>query len=170
MTVHPPATTWILDSMPGVYSLDASKNSVMGVLNVVQKIPKEFKSRDWLLNFLTKEHKLTKPLAQWLATNVVVGRDKCYLGLNVGTILELMTDFCQLDAWPILENYDEDGKIIYLRAGNNLNWSQETLDRLRRIERLNDNIKLLEMPNVGHWLHSENPEGLLAIMQEHSKL
>ena len=171
MAVNPPATTWILDSMPGIYSMDATKNSVMVVLSVVQKIPKKFPSRDWLLEFLIKEHKLTKSLAQWLATNVISDKNGgCYLGLNIDTILELMTDFCNLDAWPILENYDEDGRIIYLRAGNNLNWSEETLNRLKRIEMENDRIKLLEMPNVGHWLHSEDPVGLLEIMKKHSNL
>ncbi|CAM9313462.1 unnamed protein product [Ectocarpus fasciculatus] len=168
--VKAPETTWILDSMPGKYSMNPDKNSVMTVLEVVKSIPKTFPSRDWLLTFLTKEKKLTMALAQWLATNAIGTKEEYYLGLNINTILELMTDFCNLDAWPILENYDGEENITYLRAANNLNWSQETLDRLRAIESRNDKVKLLEMSNVGHWLHAEDPAGLLAIMRAHSDL
>lgn len=166
--MQPPATTWILDSMPGLYSTDATKNSVIQVLNIVRKIPESFESRDWLLQFLIKDNFLNKAVSQWLATNVITDKDGCHLGLNVPTIVELMTDFCNLDTWPILENFEEDVSIIYLRAGNNTNWSSDTLDRLRRIEKANNRIKLLEMPNVGHWLHAEDPSGLLELIKKHS--
>jgi esterase len=165
-----PEATWILDSMPGLYSMKRKDNSVMEVLDVVHDIPKTFPSRDWLLKDLEGKG-LSSALAHWLCTNVVNSKPECYLNLNIEAISELMKDFCELDMWPILQNYSADEKIVYLRAANNRGWPDETVARLKQLEiEKKNSIQYLEMPNVGHWLHSENPAGLIDIMMVNSDL
>jgi hypothetical protein len=69
-----PKDVWIIDSLPGRYSdlSDQKKDeSVMKVFDAINKLPRYFPSRDWVISELKDRMGISSSIAQWLGTNVV---------------------------------------------------------------------------------------------------
>ena len=117
-----PKHTWILDSIPLPYfpqhDLTPRNQSVFYVFDVIHKLPRIFESREWVVEEMVKEG-LDRPIALWLATNVVPtsvdGITKYTWTFDLTTIRELFEDFCQTDLMDFLANYDGDGEIHFIR-------------------------------------------------------
>lgn len=78
-------------------------------------------------------------------------------------------------------------KIVFVRAGRNKAWSAETLKKFEDIQHgahslkershaghqstghNHGNISLVTMPNVGHWLHVDDMQGLVDLLVSHTK-
>ena len=163
--------------MPGVYDLEQhSKDpqSVNMIFNILFNLPKQFESKDWMINQLVLNG-ISTPIAQWLATNIIPLKNSIQnsnlrfeWGFDLEGIHELFYDFCSTDKWSFLESYSGSSTIHFLRAGKNNAWNDDILNKFAMITSKNSNIKLHKMPHVGHWLHAEDPNGMLNIIQEHS--
>jgi pimeloyl-ACP methyl ester carboxylesterase len=174
-----PEHTWILDSIPGPYRLHYSTSSdhrsdiqsVFHVFDLLEHLPSVFESREHMIDLMVSTE-VPKPVAQWLAMSIVKLPDQegYGWGFRVPMMKELFLNFCALDMWGFLENYDGEGKIHFLRAGKNTTWTKDVLDRIESIRRKNANIELHVMPHVGHWVHAEDMLGLLNIMYKGSDL
>jgi hypothetical protein len=88
---------------------------------------------------------------------------------------EIFDDFCHLDMWPFLERYatmfKEGGKevglskIRFIRAGRNNAWTPRVMERFDYLKyRSEGGIVVQKLEGVGHWLHTENPTGVLEMM------
>ena len=109
-----PRTTWILDSLPGIYAPDlhdTNRESVFRIIKVLGTIPEEFESRSWFVNHLLNEHQIELPIAQWLGTGVVNNltplnglswkeaqtvKKGHRLSHNMPVVNEIFDDFCHL--------------------------------------------------------------------------
>jgi hypothetical protein len=136
-------------------------------------MPKEFESREWVVNELCDKG-IEKSVAQWICTSVKpkeggVGKGKYEWGFNLTMIEQLFNDFCNTDMWNFLENYNGNGKIHFIRAGKNPSWTENVLHRFKGVEG-NKNILLHEMPDVGHWIHAEDLNGMFKIISKESGL
>lgn len=154
-----------MDSVSG-----SELQSVFEVLKILQNLPTEFESRDWVINELCSRG-IEKSVALWIGTNVKAkgGGGRFGWGFNLPVIQELFDDFCDTDMWSFLENYNGQGKIHFIRAGKNPSWTKEILDRFSTIQS-NPNILLHQMPNVGHWIHAEDLNGMFQIIRKESGL
>ena len=174
-----PAHTWVLDSLPGPYfDTSDNENSVRYLLHTLGEMKvREFPNKDWILNYLI-EKGFRKPVALWILTNLVpvdpkcraIGLGPCKFSFSIETILELFDDFCTLDMWQFLEEYDGASTIHYLRAGRNTAWNDAILKRFHHLCEKNPYIKLHTMPHVGHWLHTEDVNGMIDTISTHSNL
>lgn len=167
-----PEHVWILDSMPGHYDLqqDAShQNSVSGIIGTIMGLPAEFESKAWVEDNL-KSKGIPKSVVDWLSTNIIpVDNSKAFrYSFDIKTVKPLFDDFCHLSMWDFLETYNGSANIHFIRAGKNSAWNQETLDRFADLSAKNNKIHLYTMPHVGHWLHAEDPKGVLDIIATHS--
>ena len=177
-----PRHTWIIDSLPGPYDPRAHGEengdfqSVFRVLDMLEHLPKAFKTRDMAVSLMmAPPYGFDKPLAQWIATNLVQdvssGEGMFVWGFVLPVIQDLFTDFCALDMWPFVENYDGDGTIHFLRAGRNRAWSPAVLHRFEQAQRRSGGrVKLHTMPHVGHWVHADDLLGLLTVVTRESGL
>lgn len=204
-TLFPPSHTWIIDSIPRKYKEDdassssssTSKDSVIHVFEVLNKLPLVFKSKEWMMNELINNHLIEKGVALWLATNIVpfnpeaptntisdatsansnnnniiLNSNESYFtwGFHLETIEELFTHFRETDLWNGLENYNGASAIHFLRAGKNKAWTNEILDDFSRLQESKKMIKLHTMPDVGHWVHVEDLKGMLSLISRESGL
>ena len=117
---------------------------------------------------------IEKSVAQWICTSVKpkaggVGGGKYEWGFNLSMIEQLFNDFCNTDMWNFLENYNGNGKIHFIRAGKNPSWTEKVLHRFKGVEG-NKNILVHEMPDVGHWIHAEDLNGMFKIISGESGL
>jgi pimeloyl-ACP methyl ester carboxylesterase len=166
-----PAHTWVLDSIPFLYprhlDIDQGENSVFRVFESLEKLPTTFSSREWFVDELCKE--VPRPIALWLATNVNVMEDRktFQVGIDINVVKDLFASFCETNLEPYLKNYNGSGQIHFVRAGKNKLWETGGgLSLLQDIESKNDKIHVHTMPNVGHWLHTEDLNGLFKIMSK----
>jgi pimeloyl-ACP methyl ester carboxylesterase len=163
-----PENTWILDSLPGLYKIeDNSDESVQRVISTLDRIPQYFESRKWVVSEIAS-HGIPISIAQWLSTSVIDTPQGCTFAFSKPAIRSLFTDFCNLDMWPLLETYEGDKPLHFVRAGRQKKWTDSVLSKFNDISKRNPMVKVHTMPNAGHWLHSEDLPGLLSIIKEHN--
>ena len=119
------------------------------------------------------------PVAQWLASgcHIPAGQQSYVWGFDLTTASALFSDFCQLDLWSALENFDgrgaaldgTDALIHYVRAGKNKMWAERDVKRLEQLQATGAGVRTVLMPNVGHWIHVDDCEGLLALITQHTR-
>jgi predicted alpha/beta-fold hydrolase len=70
--IRKPRDVWILDSLPGLFDDSVSgisdSESVMGIFDILQKLPKTFSSSTEAISLLVSKG-ISKPVAQWLTIN-----------------------------------------------------------------------------------------------------
>ena len=166
-----PQNTWILDSLPGLYTFEDSADdsqSVKKVIEALDHIPMVFESRRWVVEELVNKG-IALSIAQWLSTSVIDTPEGCRWAFDLPVVKDLFRNFCETNMWPFLEEYDKDYPIHFVRAGRQKKWTDSVLSQFSEIERRNNAVKVHTMLDVGHWLHSEDLPGLLKIITEHNK-
>ena len=186
-----PHNTWILDSLPGPYgNIGKDVNNSQSVANVVKALDKlSMPTRTDVVNSIT-ELGIALPIAQWLSTSLQqtpCGGVTWVFDLPVAK--QLFANFMELDLRSFLEGYEGEGVIHFVRAGRSDKWTPEVLTFFEDIiqqqqwqaagagvgvrvgsgeEAYYRNLQLHIMPAAGHWLHSEDLQGLLTIMNAHN--
>ena len=110
--------------------------------------------------------------AQWLTTNLRLTSKSPELyewRMDVDVIEELFRSFLRTDLWPIVEyppaTRGKDVELHFVHASKNNMWTAEILDRLEALQESQVYHHLLE--RSGHWVHIDNPIGLMEIVQNH---
>ncbi|CAI5744506.1 unnamed protein product [Peronospora destructor] len=169
----PPSQVWVLDSLPGTGATDyASRdlpNSIETILPVVKKIPLPICSKAQLVKDL-QSYGVALGEAQWLTTNLhlVCKSPELYeWKMDVDVVEQLFRSFLATDLWPVVENppamNGKDVELHFVHASKNNMWTPELLDRLDAQQENQVYHHLLE--KSGHWVHIDNPVGLMEIIQ-----
>uniref|UniRef100_A0AAV1TMQ0 AB hydrolase-1 domain-containing protein n=1 Tax=Peronospora matthiolae TaxID=2874970 RepID=A0AAV1TMQ0_9STRA len=171
----PPSQVWALDSLPGTGATDyASRDltsSIETILPVVKKIPLPIRSKVQLVEDL-RGYGIALGVAQWLTTNLRLtskSPEHYEWRMDVDVIEELFRSFLRTDLWPIVEyppaTRGKDVELHFVHASKNKMWTAEILDRLEALQESQVYHHLLE--KSGHWVHIDNPIGLMEIVQNH---
>jgi pimeloyl-ACP methyl ester carboxylesterase len=174
-----PEHTWILDSLPSEYDdTGVSTNpreSVINIFDTVRGISPPFPTAEYAVQELMKQG-VSLPIAQWLTINLREHKDHkgaFTWGFDIDVATELFEDFIALDMWHAVHAFDGRGKahggrdahLHFVRAGKNPLWSMgNQLERFDQVTRSNSLVRLHTMPHVGHWLHVEDVQGLVALL------
>lgn len=155
---------WALDSPPGSREVDPDRLDTLGVLRTVRSVSTPAESRDAVREVL-RGAGLAEPLVMWLLTSLVSRDGGWYWVWDLDAVDTMITDYLGLDLMPWLEAWS--GLPIHLvRAGQSDRWS---LDEIRRIRALGapSSVKLHLLPNAGHWVHVDDPLGVLELFLRH---
>lgn len=141
--------------------------SIETILPVVKKILLPIRSKTKLIEELQKSG-VGLGEAQWLTTNLrLIGQSpELYeWKMDVDVIEQLFDSFLATDLWPVVESCKEstDVALHFVRAAKNTMWTRDVLDRLDALKDHHVHHHLLEQS--GHWVHIDNPNGLLKIIQ-----
>lgn len=188
----PPRQVWVLDALPGTGSAPISfvssccwlyvhacnagltdyakrdlTTSIETILPVVKKILLPIRSKTKLIEELQKSG-VGLGEAQWFTTNLrLIGQSpELYeWKMDVDVIEQLFDSFLATDLWPVVESCKEstDVALHFVRAAKNTMWTRDVLDRLDALKDHHVHHHLLEQS--GHWVHIDNPNGLLKIIQ-----
>jgi pimeloyl-ACP methyl ester carboxylesterase len=96
----------------------------------------------------------------WIGSNLKNVRDggsELELVFNLDTVMQLYDSYQKTDSWHAIE--DEASGIYVVKAENSTRWSTACVERLKRSPA---NFQVLA--NAGHWVHTDNPNGLLEIL------
>jgi pimeloyl-ACP methyl ester carboxylesterase len=136
-------------------------NSVTRVLDLLDRLPKQWPKRDDFTAAVTAEgHPL--PLAQWLAMNVVPDGDHYVLRLDPVQLRALLDSYYATDLWDAL--LDPEGGDMHVVIAERSN----TIDEAAR-ERLAQAPTHVHVHRVAadHWLHIEAPDAVVALLAAH---
>ena len=80
----------------------------------------------------------------------------------------MFASFKRLGYWDLLQSPPEGVNIHIVRAANSDRFSRTELEQLEGVGKGNASgegrVHVHVLPDAGHWLHVENPEGLLKII------
>ncbi|KAL7575804.1 hypothetical protein ACA910_003130 [Epithemia clementina (nom. ined.)] len=162
-----PSHVWLLDTVPG--KLSASVQNVMGVAQKLVAGNDNFilgMTRNELASFLVKDHNIELGTAHWLAASFDPSLPRKFkFDLNVA--FDLAEDFQNIDFTACLEQARQDQQVGWhvVRGGANTAWEDSsTLDFFQTWEKQEPNrmkFSFHTLPNAGHWVHIDDPKGLL---------
>jgi len=147
---------WVLDARPGPGLPDEGAGSPTAVLSLLESIPQSFPSREAF-----REHvrpRLGRAIADWLAMSLRAEDGGYRLTLDLVAIRALLEDHVRLDLWPVVEDPVLADAIRFVVGGrsNVLTGADRT--------RLAGRVRVHVLEGAGHWVHVDDPEGLVAVM------
>ncbi len=159
---------WVLDAPPGPRTQPRDRTTEQ-VFTALAELPGSFVERREFIEALV-ERSIARPVAQWLATNLVAiegpsGEVRGWrFGLDLVALRGLLDDFMVVDAWPALERVADAGTEVCLVLGGAsqavFGEQREHADRLACAGR----IGVIEIPGAGHWVHVDQPAALLDLL------
>ena len=158
---------WVLDSVPGAQE-GTEGSEITRVIAAVREVPVPAASRRDVVQHLVERSGLSSGLAEWMATNLKRDGQQYTWMFDLDAIEELMADYFRTDLWGFLETPKSSPELQLVVAERSDRWTPELRDRARALPP-STRVTYRELPNAGHWVHVDNPEGLLAMLREHMR-
>jgi esterase len=155
---------WALDSVPGAQA-ESEGSEILRVISAVRAVPVPAASRRDVVEHLVGQG-LSSGLAEWMATNLKREGERYTWLFDLDAIEELMRDYFRVDLWSFLEQPRERPELRLVVAERSDRWTAELRARARALP-ASTRVIYHELPSSGHWVHVDNPEGLLAMLREH---
>ena len=150
---------WVIDSSP---SVSAGGGSAARMLERLENSPPDFPDRDAGIRWIM-DAGFDEATARWMATNLERAGDAFRWRLDAAGLRSLLDDFLATDAWSVLEDPPPGTEIHVVRARGSSIVSPADAERLGRIATRGEPVELHELEG-GHWLHMDNPDGLLDLL------
>lgn len=163
-----PQETWVLDCPPGPRTFGgADPSEIARVLEAIRGVHVPIASRAALVDAL-RGVGLSDPLAKWMTTNLRPAPAPAAEGFvwkfALDAIPEMLASFGAMDAWDVVEaEAAQRGRVVMVRAGRSDRWSADDVARLTRAAARGSVVEHV-MQNAGHWLHTDDPATLLALL------
>lgn len=152
---------WVLDSNPGPQT-PGEDHEVLRVVSAVKSVPLPIPNRQHVIGHLTSVG-MSSGLANWMTTNIAREGNEYRWVFDVDGIVELLGDYFAQDLWPFLEQPRTAPEFHFVVAERSDRWNGEMTARARALgPQTQTTVHILE--NAGHWVHVDNPEGLLAML------
>ena len=151
---------WVLDAVPGPLAGDPTDHEVARVIRAVRSIPLPIARREDVVARLLAAG-FSDSLAGWMSTNLARGAGGLVWRFDLDGVVALLHDYAALDLWPVLEAPSASPELHLVRAARSDRW---TPDVLARLAALPANVRVHVLADAGHWVHADNPDGLLATL------
>ncbi|KAK9811190.1 hypothetical protein WJX73_009216 [Symbiochloris irregularis] len=165
---HPqPRQVWVLDS--GLGKSSSKVTDVDRVLEEISEVQLPLASREALYDHMEKSG-FSLGLRQWMGSNLVPARGG--QGLEWAFDLEgaksMYRSYQESAFWDVVRHPPKGVFIHIVRAEQSDRWTEKAIADLEDAQKEAQGcLKLHVLPNAGHWLHADNPQGLLDMMIEH---
>uniref|UniRef100_A0A0A9CUL4 AB hydrolase-1 domain-containing protein n=1 Tax=Arundo donax TaxID=35708 RepID=A0A0A9CUL4_ARUDO len=163
-----PKQFWVLDSVPGQVETDNSDGEVERVLQTLASLPSSLPSRKWVVDHMLSLG-FSKSLSEWIGSNLKKDNEHVTWAFDLQAATDMFNSYRERSYWELLEHPPKDLEIAIVQAERSDRWDPDDVERLKalsRRERKPDagKVSLHVLPNSGHWVHVDNPKGLLEIM------
>ncbi len=151
---------WALDVPPGRPDVPlASQSEVVRVVGALRSIPTPLARRDAVVVELTRRG-FSTGLAQWMTTNLRMTEAGFVWKFDLDAVEQMLRAYADTDLWPWLASPVRRARVDVVRAARSERWSDEELARFEQ-----PGLTLHLLPDAGHWVHVDNPDGLLALLR-----
>ncbi|KAG2686640.1 hypothetical protein I3843_09G015900 [Carya illinoinensis] len=163
-----PKQLWVLDSVPGEVSPENSDAEVEKVLLTLQGLPSSIPSRKWLVSHMI-ELGFSKSLSEWIGSNLNKSGEHETWAFNLEGAVQMFNSYREKSYWSLLEHPPKGMEISIVRAENSDRWDLDVIQRLESLanqggDECEGKVSVRVLPNSGHWVHADNPKGLLEII------
>ncbi len=155
---------WALDSDPGV-QVAGQAHEIQRVIAAVKQVSMPASSRQAVVAEL-RARGLSSGLANWMTTNLRRQGDTYRWTFDLDAIEQLLADYFARDLWPFLEASQSQVQRHLVIAANSDRWTGAMRERASALSP-EAGAFAHRLQDAGHWLHVDNPEGLLEILREH---
>jgi esterase len=135
------------------------------MIEVVKSLPPGFASRDEAVEALMRAG-YEEGVARWMAINLEPADGGYRWRLDFAAMEEMLRDFFRTDLWPVVERPPEGVELRFVKATRSDTLDPESADRIRAAGEATGRVFLHEVEG-GHWLNTDNPEGVLRLLVEH---
>jgi pimeloyl-ACP methyl ester carboxylesterase len=162
-----PVQVWVLDTVPGDVWCEAGdhpRDTIAHCRALAMPVP----TRKYLVDSLTSAG-FTAEGAQWMTTNLtpVSVRDfpdapngSLTWTFDLNGIVDMYRSYEATDLWPMLRNPPVGAEVDFVRAERSaFAWDEADVKRMTET-----GARVHFLPNASHWVHIDNPEGLLEIL------
>jgi len=156
----------MIDSMPGARVPFRGGDSALGVIDLLESLPERFESKMEFVRAVMAGGQ-NRVLAEWLAQSLERDGERVRFGLDLKEARGLISDYFARDLWPVVENPPSQVEVHLLIAEQSDSYSTEDRERAMGIAAVNKRVTVDILPG-GHWLHVDNPEGLLRKLFEYT--
>jgi esterase len=156
---------WTLDS-PLEANIRPGHGELARIIEVCGLIDMPQSTRQNIIDYFTNAG-FSLGIAQWMTTNLERVDRKAYpeggfrWKFDLDGIKALIIDYWRVDGWSLLKQIDPHIELNLLRAERGLRWTAE--DALR-ITRDYPHIKTPLLKDSGHWVHIEQLEALISLI------
>lgn len=159
-----PVQTWVIDSTPAAADEErrAEGGAAGRMLARAEASPASFADRDEAIEWIEGAG-FDRATARWMATNLERRGDGWSWGLDLAGLRELLEDFAVTDLWSVVEVPPRGTDLHFVRAGTGSILASADAERIRGLARRGEPVTLHELEG-GHWLHVDNPDGLLELI------
>jgi pimeloyl-ACP methyl ester carboxylesterase len=155
---------WVLDSVPGAQA-EGDQTEIAAVIRAVRAIPMPVANRRDVVRHLVDHSAMSSGLAEWMATNLKREGEAYIWTFDLDAIEELMADYFRVDLWDVLAQPRERPEIQLVVAERSDRWTPALRQRARELPAAS-RVIYRELPNSGHWVHVDNPEALLQMLEQ----
>ncbi len=154
---------WIIDAPPGPRTQPRDRTTDR-TFELLERLPERFANRGEFIDAVVAGG-IAKPVAQWLATNLVELDDGTgwSFALDLDRLRALLDNFAAVDLWPVVEREAAAGTRVALVLGGR---SQAVFGEQREhADALAGRIALEVIDGAGHWVHVDRPDALLGLLE-----
>jgi esterase len=149
----------VIDSVPGPRAPLRGGDSALGVIEALDSMPSVFASKpDFIHTFMAVGQ--SRAVAEWLATSLERQDGQFRFGLDLNEIRALILDYFERDLWPVVENPPGAASVHLIIAEQSDTYSPADRERAMHIAASTNRVTA-DVISGGHWLHVDNPGGLL---------
>ena len=156
-------STFVLDASPSSRRDRPATDTTLRVIEALAGAPPRFTNRSQFMAVLERAG-IDVGLRQWLAKNLVRDGELYRFALDLDAISALLADYDRHDLWPIVQAPPPPVRLAFAIGGRSGSLSPAEQSRLRELARRGV-IALHELPKAGHWVHVDDPDGVLRVLQ-----
>ena len=166
-SISPPQQTWLLDAVPG-----HAHSSVENVIRAVSSIEIPISNKKQLVHDLTEKKLIDPAIAAWMTTNLIPMKDSngFDFSFDLDIVLCILDQFQNQDFNQILKDIQmsrsasQSCQIHMVRALKNKSWTTDILQSFRPFMNSSQNFLKIHELNTGHWVHVDDLNGLLNVL------
>ena len=162
-----PEAAWVLDSVPNRVPPGPTTREIEHVLKAVRPLyDAPVPSRKWLHETLSAQG-FSEAFIGWLGSSLE--RDPAnkafYWNFDLDGVAEMFRSYCDSDYLADLAAPPAGTEVNLVVAERSDRWTFETLEALEGLAATTPNFHLRHLADAGHWLHVDNPAGLLGMVR-----
>lgn len=154
---------WVLDSTPSAKPQNQSAEDSIRILKMLEAMPRIFPTRTAFVEQVVADGHSAR-IADWLAMNVRREGQAFELRNDLGVIRALLTDYFVTDAWSTIEERRGAKQIHMVVGGRSTLVTSADRARLGALTKSVRGVFLHVLEDAGHWLHADDPEGVVALL------
>jgi len=152
----------VIDSVPGVREPLRGDDSALAVIEKIKALPSALASKSEFVDALVASG-TTGAVAQWLAQSVEKEGEHARFVLDLKEIRALILDYFARDLWPVVERPPGVTRVHIVIGDRSDAYSSADRERAARIAATNKRVTV-DVLHAGHWVHVDDPDGLLRVL------